>query len=412
MAVLWGVKQALRSCIAKGSLHEKLMLLTGAGGLSGSLGLAPQKVADSYSAWATGDTHQRKVFYDGSNCFLYFWNGIDPANERWMKLATSPDGENWTVNNDAQFSVGPGALGHAGNYDAALFPTDKTQLYYGYIGSADQGVSPRLGVIDGTTITSAYKFGCAVIANSNANGGHICITPKPRYFSICHQFHASPEIQNFMSVGALNEDYGTVCTTHNLLNVEHSSTTGGVQMLPYKTASPWDCLILLKDKNDLLWWSFFRDSTRTADTPFTSLGVTLTSGFSSFCACSEAQSAGDPERIHLVYVKSTGELCYRKFENDSWSSEKVLVSSGASYSVIAVGNGGRLYVFYVKDGEIKLLKFNGTSWRSEKNAFTGHAYNNPAYLSSNQNVQHGQICLVWTEGTSAPYEVWFCTIGD
>jgi hypothetical protein len=90
----------------------------------------------------------------------------------------------------------------------------------------------------------------------------------------------------------------------------------------------------------------------------------------------------------------------------------VLVASGASYPVIAVGKGGRLYVFYVREGVIKLLKFNGVFWEKEQTLFPNHAYNNPAYLSTNQNVQFGKICLVWTEGKATPYEVWFGYLED
>ena len=117
--------------------------------------------------------------------------------------------------------------------------------------------------------------------------------------------------------------------------------------------------------------------------------------------------------MHLVYIKSTGELCYNKFENDELGVEKVLVASGASYPVIAVGSGGKLYISYVKDGKIWIIHFNGIFWLSAVELFTTeHTYNNPAYLSSNQNVQNDKICLVWTEGSSSPYEVWFCYLED
>jgi len=390
---------------------QRLGILRGGTSRFKPVGLAPQLVSESFSDWATGDTHQRKVMFNGSYFFVWHWNGLDGGGELWEKLSYSADGQTWTTNNLDEFSIGPGAVGHAGNYDVALFPNDNTQCYEGYIGSTDRGVAPYLGIISDVTISFTVKYGCAIVANSNANGGHICITPKPRYFSICHQYNV-PMGGDFLSVGALNEG-AIVCTTHEGLDLpDHSSTTGGAQMVPYKTASPWDCLIVLKDANDVLWWSLFRDSTRRADIPFTSLGVTLTSGFSSFCACSEAQLQGDPEKAHLVYIKSTGALCYAMFENNAFHSEKVLVASGVSYAVIAVGKGGKLYVFYVKDGKVWVIHRKG-AWRNPVELFTGdHTYNNPAYLSTNQNVQNGKICLVWTEGTASPYEVWFCYLND
>jgi hypothetical protein len=369
-------------------------------------GLAPQKVAESYSDWATGDTHQRKVFFDGSNFFVWFWNGIDLNNERWEKLATSSDGKSWTVNNRLQFSVGPGGIGHAGNFDVLLNPADKTSCFEGFIGSADDGERTNRGSISNSTITWTTIWGCSLVATTYMNGGHICLTPKQRFFAICHGKHPTTGLRLDLSLPIEG-----LCRTHTNIP-DHSSITGGVQILPYNTSSPWDALVLLKDKDDLLWYSLLRDSNYTIDTPFTSLEVTLASGFSSFCACSEAQLQGDPERIHLVYIKSTGKLCYNKFENDEWDVEKVLVASGASYPVIAVGSGGKLYIFYVKDGKIWVIHRRGVWYRPVELFTANHTYNNPAYLSCNQNVQNGKICLVWTEGVGTPYEVWFSYLED
>lgn len=135
-------------------------------------------------------------------------------------------------------------------------------------------------------------------------------------------------------------------------------------------------------------------------------------GFSDWCACTEAQAVGDPEIIHLVYVKSSGELCYRKFESDSLSGEEVLVASGASYPVIGCGSNGKLYVFYARNGKIWVIHNNG-NWLNPVELYTAsHTYDTPVYLSCNQNVQTGKICLVWCEGTGSPYAVWFCYLED
>jgi hypothetical protein len=195
----------------------------------------------------------------------------------------------------------------------------------------------------------------------------------------------------------------------------HNTTNGGTRLLPYKSSSPFKMLLLVKKGDSTLHYSVVTPSFGSAPTigGFTAIGVTLASGFETFCATSEVQNISDPERIHLVYIKSTGELCYRKFENDAWSGETVLVASGASYPVIAAGEGGRLYVFHVKDGKIWFIKYDGANWRDPIEFWTDqHTYNNPAYLSTNQNVQGGKICLVWTEGTASPYQVWFSYIED
>jgi len=190
------------------------------------------------------------------------------------------------------------------------------------------------------------------------------------------------------------------------------TTTGGAQILRYKTSSPYNMFVLAKDASNKLYYNTANEACTAFLGSFTEI-ATLGTGFSDFCACSEAQNIGDPERIHIVYIKSTGGLCYRKFENDSLTSEKVLLTSGASYPVVAVGSNGKVYVCYVKNGKIWVIYYNGKMWFSPVELFTkDHSYNNPVYLSSSQNVQSGKICLVWAEGTASPYEVWFCYLED
>jgi hypothetical protein len=369
-------------------------------------GLAPQKVAESYSSWATGNVFQRKVFYDSLNFFVFWWNGVTDGSPYYIVHKVSSDGVKWRATvNDFSFPVGPGGNADiGGNID--VFLKASSTCYIEFLGSNPQVDYPRIGTIANSMITWTTLWSIAFY-NVNCVGGNVAFTPGARFYYVKHGRHITTlvdELILILPVEALYRQYTTDVPAK-------SDTTGGVQVLPYKTSSPYNLLILLKDANNTLYYSVINDTDYSITLPMTSIGVTLSSGFNSFCACSEAQNVGDPERIHLVYVKSTGELCYRKFENDAWSSEKVLVASGASYPVIAVGEGGRLYVFYVKDGAIKLLRFNVT-WESERTLFPSHNYDNPTYLSTNQNVQNGKICLVWTEGSASPYKVMFAYLDD
>jgi hypothetical protein len=320
---------------------------------------------------------------------------------------SSSDGETWgDAISDFSFSVGPGGnTDIGGNID--VFLKASNTCYIEFLTSNPEIDYPRKGTIADSMITWTILWSSS-FSNVNCVGGNVAFTPGARFYYVKHGRHTVTLVDNLILILPIEHLYRQYTT-----NVPaKSDTTGGVQVLPYKTSSPYNLLILLKDANNTLYYSVINDTDYSITLPMTSLGVTLSSGFNSFCACSEAQNIGDPERVHLVYIKSTGELCYRKFENDVWNDETVLVASGASYPVIAVGEGGRLYVFYVKDGVIKLLKFNGVFWEGERTLFGSHKYDSPAYLSTNQNVQNGKICLVWTEGSTSPYKVMFAFLDD
>jgi hypothetical protein len=370
-------------------------------------GLVPQKVVDVSAADLTGlnsplrDTYQRKVFHDGTNFFVVYWE----ASVKQVKYVASIDGKTWT--------------------SPTVLMTFYVAPYYG--GNADIGY-PNKGALD--PYGREFDFSIHWMGSNGANSVWMCMTISGQVLTnISGGTYSTNAGQGGSVVPNLGGVYEYMIfhrnSTTNQVRIHKSpidspdgdtsvtyggTTTGGAQLLSYKTSSPYTMLALAKDSANKLYYNLV-----SQDGIFTNGFAeiaTLGTGFSDFCACSEAQNIGDPERIHLVYIKSTGELCYRKFEKDAWSSEKVLVSSGASYPVIAVGSNGKLYVFYVKDEKIWVIHHDGSKWFSPVKLFPEHTYNNPAYLSTNQNVQSGKICLVWIEGTASPYEVWFCILED
>jgi len=351
--------------------------------------LTPQEVVDVDGVGdATRDTYQRKVFYDGANFFVVYWE----SDDKQVKYVASADGQTWSSPTVLwTFAIGPY---YGGNIDIQ-YPNKGAKDSHGnsyditLVFSASNGNSWNVYpfVILGQTLS--LKSGWSY-ATSGAQGGSIAADVDGVYE------HWTFHVAAYLGLG-----YQMSVSTTTTEVPYGGTTVGGAQIVTYKTESPYDLLVLAKGSDNKLYYWY--------------AGVfevaTLGTGFSDFCACSEAQNIGDPERIHMVYIKSTGELCYRKFANETLGDEVVLVESGASYPVIAAGKGGKLYVFYVKDGKIKLRMYLG-SWHGEIEPFKKHAFNTPTYLSTNQNVQHGRICLVWTEGTASPYEVWFAYLID
>jgi len=376
------------------------------------LTVPPQKVAEVNGGVGdpTRDTYQRKVFYDGTNFFIIYWHGGDLKTY----YVASSDGKTWTDPVAMfTFSVAPYYGGNVdvcypnrGSKDVENEDIDLATYLTGSNGATAQW---RPYIISGQTLT--LKAGRGASGLIGAQGGSVLSNLSGEQdFAIYHQTHG-------LETGIGLHGSSVYGTTDNDQSVPYGgTTTGGAQILPYKTSSPFNMLALAKGADNKLYYNIAIETTRLFQNGFTAI-ATLGTGFSDFCAASEAQNIGDPEIIDIVYIKSTGELAHKSFLNDELTSETILCESGASYPVIACGKGGRRYLYYVKDGVIKqqkLRNLNGVIQvlTPEATLFPEHTYNNPAYLSTNQNVQNGQICLVWTEGTASPYEVWFCTIGD
>jgi len=386
-------------------LKGKVYIGLTARSLSGTFtpaGLAPEKVAETDEGDPTRDTYQRKVFYDGSNFFVLYWMGAPTKETRYC---ASIDGKTWTSPTTLDdFTVGPYYGGNIdvqypnrGALDVYNRPYDLTLFYMGSNGGATW--EDFYNISDQTL---QFRSGASCSMTTTQGGSVIASLKGDLDFWIVHR----TDERGGVAVG-----WWTDVQCESTEVPYGGTTTGGAQILTYKTSSPFTMFALAKGGDNKLYYNLV-DEEGFCINSFVCI-ATLGTGFSDFCACSEAQNKGDPERIHLAYIKSTGELCYNKFENDALGTEKVLVISGASYPVIAVGSGGKLYISYVKDGKIWVIHFNGIFWLVAVELFTDeHTYNNPTYLSSNQNVQNGKICLVWTEGTGSPYEVWFCYLED
>ena len=409
-AVAWKTKTSMRHLTGKSTLTHKCSALNPFS-LATSiepLTVPPQKVAETDSSWATGDTHQSKVFYNNEYFFVFFVNDLIDTTHRKAYYATSDFGYDWDVK---PFPVIAGVeymyQGQAGNLDVYL--RDKSRCYFGWVFNRVAPYSAR-GDISGTTFTRSLLWGYSesgiYVIKSKLN-----LRLDGKFYTLVHRSDYKLDCLYVPDPWAV----GTCYILIEKGGLGWSENSGGVQLLNYKTSSPYDMLALVKQGTDNMLYSAILYENITLSSLFPI--AVLTNGFSSFCACSEAQDVGDTEIIDIVYIKSTGELAHKSFLNDELTDETILCESGASYPVIACGKGGRRYVRYVKDGEIKQQKLRNLNGiiqilTPEEKLFPEHTYNNPAYLSTNQNVQHGQICLVWTEGASAPYEVWFCTIGD
>jgi len=374
------------------------------------------KVADSNSEWATAWVNQRKTFFDGDYFWVFYYYGyapeVDPDYPYIYYAVSSQDGFSWS------------------NPQGVVRRADIDYMYLG------QGIDVRWDATLNKAIMSIpynYYFYWARVGTSNGvltrevlrcplvYAGFYVVAPRHSYiedYVLCYHQAVDP-LNSFkrgdvIAYSVRDVDAGTPqagLTSAGPFGT-YSDVNGGSLTLRYDKDT---AIYVVKDGDNTLHWGFMNKTFITF--PPISLETELSPGLNSLSGCETELDSGIINQ-HIVYIKFTGELCYRRFENDVWSGETVLVEKGASYPVIAAGGGGRLYVFYVFNGVIKLLKFDGEKWLKNQvqDAFPFHTYNNPAYLSTNQVVQHGKICLVWTERNlvhgEKPYAVWFGYIED
>jgi len=359
------------------------------------------KVAESTSPLATAWIMQRKVFYDANYFFVFYYNGADSK----FKACSSALGKVWGSPRDVRtiaimtyLYLGQGIDVH---WDESLAKATAVVPY------GEWFLWQRLLTTGGVLVVEAESCPVAYI-------NHFIVAPRHGYNNdniLCYHQAVQPPLSikrgDMIAYNTRNIANGwmTKATDWGI----YSNENGGSVTLTREIGNNDQAIYIVKDGDNALYWGYLKTSFVTF--PPTSLGIICADGFNTLSGCSETELGLGVGKQHIVYIKSTGELCHMSF-NGSWSSEEVLVESGASYPVIACGSDGKLYVFYVKNRKIMLKKYDASAWLAEQQPFLGHDYNNPAYLSSNQNVQNGKICLVWTEGTATPYAVWFCYLED
>lgn len=167
------------------------------------------------------------------------------------------------------------------------------------------------------------------------------------------------------------------------------------QILRYKTSSPYHLLVIAKAGNQSFHYNLVNATDRLfIHSSFLPMNAVGGAGKNDFCAVSEAENIGDPEKVHFVFINSSG-IFYMKFESDSWSSPAALGITEASYPTLNVDDAGNLLLTYVLSGSVKYsTKTPDGSWSSAQ-TLAGN-YEEAAYCSSNHNIDEGEIILIFT----------------
>ncbi len=356
---------------------------------SGTWSTAVQ-VVSGLAANATRDSWQRKVAYGGSYYYTAWYNETATA----IQYASSPTGSTWTW--QANITARTPYLG--GNIDFALNKgtVDASGQNFSLAATVitESGSNSRWYTFNmtGATLTAGTP---ATLASVTSVGGSICpnLSGAYNFMLFNRNTTGAPYVRLTLQRAAMISDYiGNAVT--------NSTLSGGNQILPYKTSSPYDMLTLTKGGDNVLYWNKVNQSSALFWNASGCIALdNMQAGFSDFCAASEAQNIGDPERVHLIYNDNSGNLLYRKFESDAWSSA-TNITSGATYPTIGIDASGNLVVSYKKLSTVCYMVYSSGVWGSEQ-TLAGY-YENAGYLSTNQNVQYGKLCLVWTATATSP----------
>ena len=343
----------------------------------GKPAVKPRQVGTSTSSLATAYSIQRKVFY-GSLFRVFYWDGSDVIYKK------SSNGRSW-ISEDTLWSY---IYGRAGGTDVFLDEDTVYAFTLGYVGELYRTYFRR-GDLDDAISWAALK---SILSHSVYHiGGSLTKLTTGKLIVAWHSYFES-RVTSYYS----NND-GDSWSYDHIGTAAVTSTTGGCLILPMGAGK---AMCLVKDSANKLQ-SFLYDTTWGS-------AVEVATGLQNGWGFFSGVNLGDV--IHVAYIDSSSVLKYVKYDG-SWGTPETLATS-ASHPAIIAGSSDKLYVFYVKDGEIKLRRFDGSSWLAEETAFRDHTYDTPTYLSSNHTAQDGKICLVWTEGTASPYEVWFCYLED
>ena len=109
-----------------------------------------------------------------------------------------------------------------------------------------------------------------------------------------------------------------------------------------------------------------------------------------------ADSSGN---VHLIYVDSDdNDLNYTYFNGTSWSTSTEIYTGTVSYPSLSIDNSNNLYAFFIEGNEVKYKVSQGTSWGGSTATLKGNI-NSPSYLGSAYS-DNSSIGVVWREGNS------------
>ncbi len=330
-----------------------------------------------------GYSHQRKVFYDGTRWWAFYYDGSNSV------YTWSDDALTWENAVTQVFTT-------SGTNNPSVWFDSAGNIVYavGDDGASDATVPVRRGTISGTTITwgtqttvtvSTVSFGFKATFITKDSGGFLWIASN-----------SQPSTGNY--------DVAVVKST----NADDVSAWGSFTTLlsaSIANVNVYPTILPLSGGNVYAFWyanGAIDGKVRTGSWGSLENIATTTSGIYTKVPSGTVDASGN---IDLVYSDSGGAIVHKQRTNSWGAADTVDSSTGNKQPTITRDSStGNLYVFYVQStNQIKGRKYSGGTWTD----VTGLDVSTitKAGLTSPYTVSGGLIGFLWNQGDTSPYEI-------
>ena len=371
------------------------------------------------SANATAMSYQRKLFYDGTNFWSFYWDGANTV----YRYSTD-GGQTWTLVGSFYKTSGVNHVSiwyyAAGNIVYAIGDTDapSTNVYFqrGVVSPATHTISWATGQ-DKTNLVSTYAMGDKSTYISRDAAGYLWLASS----NMTGTAPATYTLSVFRSSSV--DSTSSWLFSGNMLGTGSSLSTGECSVVPMGSGSNMSAVygyqgnVAARIYNGTSW---------SAETLIYSIG--LGNPGNTVNAPPSVVVDGNGV-VHVVYgddhqqpTISKPYIYYVYYAHGSWSVpyrlDSVSNTLGNLYPTVSVDTtSGNVYAFWVQTdasgvGQTIMCRKNVTgTWVSVSigNQTAGvKQYLTSVYSVSNEN----QICFQWTQNTTAPIEVQFDRIPE
>jgi hypothetical protein len=384
-----------------------MMALTG--GISISASTSTWLIHTSSSTDATSASCQRKLFYDGTNFWGFFWDGSNT-----MYRYSADGGLTW-VDRGRVFTTATGVNRMSVWYDSAnqiVYVVGDTSSSTNYVNVRRGLVGPGTSSIswgsEATIWTSTYPYANKYSFITKASDGYLWVVTTSKVHTAQSQFNL--RVNRSASADSLA---GTWTDMGNLLSPWSSVDSGRAVLVPGKTGS------------DIVMWAAYSTEgqvdSRTHDgSGWSSVTELYAAGSSTDNTLNAPPSAvidsegvvhvvygtgdmsGPDWRARIQYVYSTGDNTYSTpiTLNDTTTSENKCPTISLDNST------GNVFAMWLQGTDIIVKKNLSGTWSQISVTQTAYV---KSHLTSIYSVEDGEyfICWMWTQNTTGQRPVLF-----
>ncbi|MEW6607001.1 MAG: hypothetical protein AB1414_06035 [bacterium] len=340
----------------------------------------------STSSSATALSNQRKIFYDGTNYWAFYFDGGDIAYEY------SLDGLSWTNT--------PVTVAAASSGDDFSLWIDSSTVYLAY--EADSyDIKANRGTISGSTInwtTAATAFDGTTTADSYAipfisKDSNSKLWIAARYYNGIAYYIKVKQSTN-------PDDISSWGSATNLSNVDNTSAVNYASLIPLGSGQIYAIWI----RDTFFEGKLYNGTSWDATTTSIASGPAIPSDHELFSALADSSY-----NIHLVYIDPSSYLQYKKclspYGSTDWSGTTT-IDSNTSQDPNIVYNSLKddLMVFWKRGTDIWYRQKIDDSWDASSTDWISAPAG--SYLSSNYS-SNVVLSLALVSGTASPYEIAF-----